>query len=534
MFPAPIRADSQLRSILGNCQREVQHVRGIEMHTFASPLRTAVQLSPDKTAIIDGDRHLTFRQLAERCGQLAGALHEVGIRKGDRVAILAGNGHAYVEVYVGAPAAGFVVVPLNTRHAEPELKYALEDSGARVLITDRDPGSLAEVVPLVIRLGEDYESRLAAAPTRALGDDLSENDLAGLFYTGGTTGKSKGVMLSHRNLIANTFHYMMTVPQRADDVMLVMAPMFHAAGSNGILANIWTTGTQVTLDVFDPATALELIETHAVTETLGVPTMLAAIAEEQHVRPWKIDSLRLIGHGGSPIATEVIRRTSSAFPTAALAELYGATELSPLCTILVDEEQLVDSPLARSCGRPVIGNEVHILNVDGAPVEPGEIGEVVVRGPNVMQGYWNKPEQTEAVLKDGGYWTGDLGYLDENGYLFLVDRSKDMIVSGGENVYSTEVEEVLYQHPAVLEAAVFGVPDERWGEAVWAVVVPRAEYSNIDPEDIVSFCRDNIAGYKVPKGIDIQMEPLPKSGPGKVLKRQLRAPFWADADRAVN
>jgi long-chain acyl-CoA synthetase len=167
-------------------------------------------------------------------------------------------------------------------------------------------------------------------------------------------------------------------------------------------------------------------------------------------------------------------------------------------------------------------------------VEQGEVGEVVVSGTNVMLGYWNKPEQTEAVLIDGGYWTGDLGYLDENGYLFLVDRSKDMIVSGGENVYSTEVEEVLYQHPAVLEAASFGVPDDRWGEAVWAIVVPRAEHSNIEPQEIIEFCRSRIAGYKVPKGIDIRQEPLPKSGPGKVLKRELRAPYWEGVDRAVN
>jgi long-chain acyl-CoA synthetase len=316
--------------------------------------------------------------------------------------------------------------------------------------------------------------------------------------------------------------------------MLVMAPMFHAAGSIGILPNIWTLGTQLPLDVFDPARALDLIEEHGVTETVGVPTMLAAIAEEQHANPRKTDSLRMIGHGGSPIATEVLRRTHSAFPTAQLNEVYGATELSPLCTVLIGEENLLDSPRARSCGRPVVGNEVTILNIDGEPVARGEIGEVVVRGPNVMQGYWNKPEQTEAVLKDGAYWTGDLGYLDEAGYLFLVDRSKDMIVSGGENVYSTEVEEVIYQHPAVLEAAAFGVPDEKWGEAVWAVVVPRSEHHNVDPNEIIDFCRQQIAGYKVPKGIDIRTDPLPKSGPGKVLKRELRAPYWEGKDRAVN
>ncbi|MEZ5550800.1 MAG: AMP-binding protein [Pseudomonadales bacterium] len=504
------------------------------MHTFAVPLQAALRIAADKVAVIDGDRSITYEELHERVRALTGGLRALGLQRGDRVAILAANGHRYIETYVGVPAAGFVVVPLNTRHAAPELKYALEDSGARVLITDRDPGGLAGVVEQVVRIPDGYEGLLNKGEPMDPGAGVVESDLAGLFYTGGTTGKSKGVMLSHRNLIANTFQFMVAVPQTRDEKVLVMAPMFHAAGSNGILANIWTGGTQVPLAVFDPATALDLIEQHGITETLGVPTMLAAIAEEQLVRPRKVDSLRIMAHGGSPIATEVLRRTHKAFPTAVLVEVYGATELSPLCTVLVGEEKLLDSPVVRSCGQPVTGDLIDILSLDGEPVAPGSVGEVVVRGANVMMGYWNKPEQTAAVLKDGAYWTGDLGYMDADGYLYLVDRSKDMIVSGGENVYSTEVEEVLYQHPAVLEAAAFGVPDEKWGEAVWAVVVPRAEHSNIDPREIISFCRQQIAGYKVPKGIDLRSEPLPKSGPGKVLKRELRAPYWEGRDRSVN
>ena len=381
---------------------------------------------------------------------------------------------------------------------------------------------------------DDYESLLEEAEPSELGQDVNEDDLAGLFYTGGTTGASKGVMLTHRNLIADSLHYLISTPHYEKDVMLVMAPMFHAAGSIAILPSIWTHSCQVPLAVFDPAAALDEIEKHDVSITLGVPTMLAAIAEEQHARPRKTDSLRMIAHGGSPIATEVLRRTHTAFPSAQLNEIYGATELSPLCTCLLDEQLIIDSPLARSCGRAVIGNQVQILSPEGAELPSGEVGEVVVRGTNVMKGYWNKPEQTAAALKDGAYWTGDLGYMDEQGYLFLVDRSKDMIVSGGENVYSTEVEEALYQHPAVLEAAVFGVPDDKWGESVWAVVVPREGHENMDTGELVEFCRQKIAGYKVPKGIDLRRDPLPKSGPGKVLKRELRAPYWEGQDRAVN
>jgi len=503
------------------------------MHTFADPIKYASRMAPIKTAVIDGLESISYAELHRRCRLLAGALQELGLEKGDRVAILANNCQRYIETYMGVPAAGLVVVPLNTRHAVTELKYALEDSQTKVLLSDRDPGELADCVDHVIMIPDAYDTMLNAALEIELGINLQESDLAGLFYTGGTTGKSKGVMLSHRNLIANTFHWLVSVPKREDDIMLVMAPLFHAAGSGGVIANIWTLGTQVTLAVFDPKTALDLIEQHGITDSLGVPTMLAAIAEEQLIRPRKIDTLKTLAHGGSPIATEVLRRSHSAFPGAELVEVYGATELSPLCTVLNNEQNLINSPLARSCGRPTVGNEIDILDPSGHTLLPGEIGEVVVRGANVMQGYWNKPEQTAAVLKDGAYWTGDLGYMDDQGYLFLVDRSKDMIVTGGENVYCTEVEEVLYQHPAVLEAAVFGVPDDKWGEAVWAVIVPR-EGNETESAQIIEFCRERIAGYKVPKGIDVQLDPLPKSGPGKVLKRELRAPHWEGQERSVN
>ena len=504
------------------------------MLTFADPLRRALQTAADHPAVIDGDRRFTYAQFNQRCERLAGALYGLGLKAGDRVAILSANNHVYLETYVGVPAAGLVVVPLNTRHAEPELRYALEDSSTAVLITDRDPGGLESAVGRVIRIGAQYEELLAAATPRELGQGIDEETLAGLFYTGGTTGKSKGVMLTHRNLIANTYHWLTSAPQDAGDVTLVMAPLFHAAGSNGVLASIWTAGVQVTLGAFDPKAALDLVQQHRVTLTLGVPTMLSAMAEEQIANPRKVDTVRVIAHGGSPIATEVVRRTVMAFPTAEMVHVYGATELSPLTTVLRHEERWLDSERARSCGQSIVGSDVRILGPNGKEVRRREVGEVVVRGPHVMRGYWNKPEQTASVLVEGAYWTGDLGYMDDEGFVYLVDRSKDMIVSGGENVYCTEVEEVLYKHPAVLEAAAFGVPDDKWGEAVHAVVVPRTEHHNVDPADIIGFCKEHIAGYKVPKGIDIRLEPLPKSGPGKILKRELRAPFWEGKDRGVN
>ncbi|MGI9326642.1 MAG: class I adenylate-forming enzyme family protein [Pseudomonadales bacterium] len=503
------------------------------MHTFADPLRRAAQVAPTKVGIIDGEQQFTFGQLAERCARLAGGLRSLGCETGDRVAILANNCHEYIESYVGVPASGLVIVPLNTRHAEPELRYALEDAKTKILIADRDVSGLADCVEQVLDL-DAYAALVEKSQPIPLGVDIHENDLAGLFYTGGTTGKSKGVMLSHRNLIANTFHWLMSVPHEPEDMELVMAPLFHAAGSNGVLGAIWKTTPQVVLGAFDPEAALDLIEQHQVTHTLGVPTMLAAMAESQHANPRNTSQLRVICHGGSPIATEVARRVSTAVPSAELVEVYGATELSPLTTVLRHEETLLDDRRARSCGTPLPGTEIIIRDADGNECPRGEVGEVTCRGPNVMLGYWNKPEQTAAVLKDGEYWTGDLGYMDAEGLVYLVDRSKDMIVSGGENVYCTEVEEVLYTHPAVLEAAAFGVPDEKWGEAVYAVVVPRTEHSNVDPTDIIQHCKEHIAGYKVPKGVDIRQEPLPKSGPGKVLKRELRAPFWEGKERSVN
>ena len=503
------------------------------MFTFYDPLKRALQIGADRIALIDEDAQFSFTEFAKRCSHLIGGLRALGLRSGDRVAILAANSHRYIETYVAVPAGGLVIVPLNTRHADPEVRYALQDSGARVLITDRDPAPFADLVQHVVGMPDEYESLIASANPWPLGDGVTENDLAGLFYTGGTTGASKGVMLTHRNLIANTYHWLLSAPQTDNERVLVMAPLFHAAGSNGVLANIWTGGCQVPLGAFEPGRALDLIQRHGITATLGVPTMLAAIAEEQLARPRKVDSLRLIAHGGSPIATEVIRRTQMAFPGAEMVEVYGATELSPLATAQMGEQNLIDDPRARSCGRAMIGCDIRIFDPNGVELARGEVGEVVVRGANVMSGYWNKPEQTAAVLRDGAYWTGDLGYMDDEGFLFLVDRSKDMIVTGGENVYSTEVEEALYRHPAVLEAAVFGVPDDRWGEAVHAVVVPRANFANVDPDEIIVFCRQHIAGYKVPKSIDLRAEPLPKSGPGKVLKRELRAPFWAGRDRSV-
>lgn len=504
------------------------------MQTFVHALRRAQAVALDREALVCGDIRLSYRAFADRLSRLHGALLDLRVGRGERVAILSFNSIPFTELYCGVSMAGRVQVPLNFRWAEPELAYALEDSGARVLFCDRNPGVLADLVDRVVRidLGE-YDAMIAAATAVEFDDDaVGEHDLAGLFYTGGTTGVSKGVMLTHRNLVANAWNMQITQPLTADDRYLVMAPMFHAAGSISLLQSIFAGASQVIMPAFDPATMLDLVEQEHISQTLGVPTMVAASVEEQLARPRDISTFRAYAHGGSPIAIEVLRRGAGAFPDTAFIHLYGTTETAPLVTGLANEIELLGTEREKSAGQPVMGCEVVIRDSGGAALPAGEPGEVTVRGANIMAGYWNKPEQTAAVLRHGWYSTGDVGRLDGDGYLYLLDRSKDMIISGGENVYCTEVEDALYTHPAVLEATVFGIPSDRWGEAVHAVVVLR-DGATADEAELIAHCRSRIAGYKAPRSVAFRTDPLPKSGPGKVLKRELRSPYWADRDSSI-
>jgi acyl-CoA synthetase (AMP-forming)/AMP-acid ligase II len=504
------------------------------VQTFVHALRRAESTALDREALVCGETRATYREFGERLRLLHGALLQLGLAAGDRVAILSFNSIAFTELYCGVSMAGRVQVPLNFRWAEPELAYALDDSGARILFCDRDPGALAGLVERVVRidLGE-YEAMITGAePVEFDERAVHEDDLAGLFYTGGTTGVSKGVMLTHRNLVANAWNMQVTQPLHADDRYLVMAPMFHAAGSISLLQSIFMGACQVIVPAFDPGTMLDLVASERITQTLGVPTMVAASVEEQLRCPRDISTFRVYAHGGSPIAIEVLRRGTEAFPDTQFVHLYGATETAPLLTGSANEVALLGTEREKSAGQAVMGCEVVIRHLDGSRLPPGEAGEVTARGANIMAGYWNKPEQTASVLRDGWYWTGDVGRLDDEGYLYLLDRSKDMIITGGENVYCTEVEDALYTHPAVLEATVFGIPSERWGEAVHAVVVLR-DGAAAEEAELIDHCRERIAGYKVPRSVSFRTEPLPKSGPGKVLKRELRAPYWADRDASI-
>jgi long-chain acyl-CoA synthetase len=500
------------------------------MQTVADPLEHARLTAAHKEAIVCGSDRLDYLELWSRCRRLAGYLAGLGLQRGDRVAVVASNCHRYIEAYLTLPSAGYVIVPLNTRSAQVELEYAALDSQARVLLTDREPSSLDALFEHVIRLPDGYEQATADAEPASLGVDIEENDLAGIFYTGGTTGKAKGVMLTHRNLMANTWTALSWARPTHDTRWLIMAPLFHAAGTCTVLATIWVTGTQIILPTSKPSDVLDVIEQEQVTATLAVPTLLAAVTNEQLIRPRDVSSLGLLSHGASPVPTETLRRAAKAFPEAELLHLYGTTETSPIATNLPHEERLLGTPASRSCGYPALGVQVRVVDLEGAVVAPGEVGEVVIRGANVTPGYWNKPDETAAALRDGWYHTGDLGYLDDDSRLYLVDRLKDMVVTGGENVYTVEVEDVLSSHPQVAEAAVFGIPDDHWGESLYAVVVPRDE---VRAEDLIEYCRERIAEFKIPKHIEVTAEPLPKSGVGKVLKRELREPFWSDRETRI-
>lgn len=497
------------------------------------PLRRAEQLFASREAVACDGRRRNYGELAARVRKVAGLLESI-TEPGDRVALWANNSDVYLELFVGIPCANRAIVPHNTRWAVPELIYATKDAGAKILITDRDPGpDLAATVERVVRIDTgEYEELLAEAPESE--PDVTPDTLAGLFYTGGTTGASKGVMLTHANLMANAVHTQLAQPLLEDDRYLTMAPMFHAAGVYCALSVIWVGAANVVQPAFAPDVTLDLIQSEQITGAIAVPSMLAAMVESQAAQPRDTSSLRWISHGASPVAFEVLKRSCELFGCEHI-HLYGATELSPLATIFRHEDRfLADPQRAKSCGVAPPGVNLQIRDDAGEQLPAGQVGEVTVQGPNVMVGYWNKPEQTAAALDaDGWYSSGDVGFVDDDGFLYLVDRSKDMIVSGGENVYCTEVEDAIYSHEGVLEATVFGIPDDQWGEAVHAVVVPR-DGATLDQDAVIAHCRERIGGYKVPKSVSFQDDPLPKSGPGKVLKRELRAPYWDGKDRQIN
>ncbi len=506
---------------------------------------------PNKIAILDGEKSFTYREFANRVCQLAGALQQAGIQKGDRVALLMLNESRYLELLYGITMLGAIAVPLNVRLAPAEVSFILKDSGAKQLFMHREflpmLSMLKAEVPGIEQyvLCEDgeaeegtvsYEELLLNAMPVSLVSQAEENDIAGIFYTGGTTGMPKGVMLTHRNLLSNAYNVALALNYRFDDVYLHAAPMFHLADGASTFAITIVGGTHAHVRSFEPNLVLKTIERQKATSSLLVPTMINMLINTPTIKEYDLSSWRKVLYGASPCPPEVLKKAKSLLPID-FYQGYGLSEASPVLTFLMPFDHVVegDERLVNrlsSCGQPLPGVEVRCVNALGEDVRVGEVGEIIARGPNVMKGYWNRPEETAATLKDGWLYTGDMATVDEENFFYIVDRKKDMIVTGGENVYSVEVENVIYTHPAVLEAAVVGVPDQKWGEAVHAVVVLKKDAS-LTEEELVNHCRGFLANYKVPKSVEFAAE-LPKSGAGKILKRNLRDQYWQGFERKVN
>ena len=511
-------------------------------------LHRAVQQTPDRIASVFAGREQTYRQYGERVARLAAALQRLGMRKGDRVGMMALNSDRYLEFFYGTWLGGGAVNPVNIRWSATEVAYSLDDCDTKILLVDDQfKGAVDELrnksksLKTVIHVGAgdappgalSYESLLADA-TVVADAGCSGTDLAGVFYTGGTTGFPKGVMLSHENLAANALTALAEGLTHSEARALLVAPMFHIAAGALMNGHSFAGGTFVIAPMFTPAGTLQVLQDQKVTNVLLVPTMIQMVADHPGAAGYDLSSVRSVIYGASPISEAVLERAMTLFSNASFTQAYGMTELAPIATILPSRYHTPEGQKAgrlRSAGRATVICEVRIVDAGGKEVPRGTVGEIAARGPGVMLGYWNKPELTANAVRDGWMHTGDGAYMDDDGFVFIVDRLKDMIVSGGENVYSAEVENALAQHPSVGASAVIGIPSEQWGEAVHAVVVLKAGAAATE-DQLVAHCRTLIGGYKCPRSIEFRAA-LPVSGAGKILKTELRKPFWAGRDRNV-
>ena len=511
-------------------------------------LRRATQQSPHATASIYRGRKRTFAQMSDRVSRFAGALRALGVQAGDRVGILSLNSDWYLEYYMACYWAGAAVNPINIRWSATEIAYSLDDCDTQILLVDdtfapmtAEIQKLSRSVQTLIHLGDgpppdhmlSYEALVEA--TSPVEDALrGGDDLAGVFYTGGTTGSPKGVMLCHRNLYTNAVAGVAAQIVRPGSIGLHAAPMFHLADGAFMNALFASGCCHVMVPRFDPVDVLQTIAATGVTEALLVPTMIQMLVDHPDVQQYDLSSLRQLVYGASPISEGLLNRAMKTVPNVSFLQAYGMTELSPVATILSPEMHREEGRAKgrhRSAGRATTCSEVRIVDPEGNELPRGEVGEVAVRGPGVMLGYWNKPAETEAAIRDGWMLTGDGGRMDDEGYVFIVDRIKDMIVTGGENVYSIEVESVIATHPAVGTCAVIGIPHEQWGEQVHVFIVRKPGHA-LDADELISFCKERIANYKCPREVSF-IDAMPLSGAGKILKTTLRAPFWAQHERKV-
>jgi long-chain acyl-CoA synthetase len=507
-------------------------------------LLPAVANHADQTLVVDGNYEATYRQHFDRVCRLCSALGEtLDIGASDRIAVMSLNSHYFLELYHAAYLGAAIINPLNLRLAAQELEYILQDSGTQVCFVDQFFAPLVEQVrqkvnlQTVVLLGEgdvphdvNYDQLLESCGP-VIPDEPEETDPVVLMYTGGTTGLPKGVLLNQRAEMLNVYHGMSVFPLDIESVYLVQTPMFHAAAMYGMLA-VPLGAKAVIIPMFDPAEVIRIMVEARVTTTVMVPTMIGMLLNHSEFTPEAFRYMRTLVYGASPMPLVLLEQLRNIAPDLELLQGYGMTESSSMLSVLTHKDH-EEVELLSSVGRPLPGVTVCIQDEEGNLLPSGSTGEVCARAGNMMTEYWNKKEATIEAFKNDWYHTGDAGYLNDRGYLFLVDRVKDMIISGGENIYSIEVENAIASHESVAQVAVIGIPDDVWGEAVHAVVVLQPDQS-ISGDEIITHARQSVAGYKVPKSVSFRSEPLPLSGAMKVLKRELRVPFWEGKDRGVN
>ncbi|MGH9407254.1 MAG: long-chain-fatty-acid--CoA ligase [Terriglobia bacterium] len=510
-----------------------------------------------KTGVVCGSSRFTYQEFSDRCDRLSSALLGLGAKPGDRVAYLSQNCHRLLEAYYGVPAVGAVLMPLNTRLAPSELLSIVENAAPRLLFFSSELAAQAEALArhgagttaaicldgpaLPWAFGKDYDALIQSeAPAQIDWTALDENATAEMFYTSGTTAAPKGVMLTHRNLYLHALSVAQAQKLGDDDVGTYAVPLFHV-NSWGAPHTLTLSGARhVILPKCDAALMADLIERERITRLQMVPSMVSTLIAHPDFERHDVSSVREVMIGGAPSNIALIRRVEEKFPGAVVAGGYGLTETSPVATIAYIKDHLTrDSPEAvlrrkASAGYVITGTEAMIVDSSGRalPADGDTVGELLIRSDTVMAGYRNDLDETMSVLRDGWLHTGDLAIIDDEGYVLVVDRLKDMVLSGGENIATAEVERAISDHPDVLECAVIAVPDERWGEVPKALITLRSG-SRATEDDIIRHCRASLAGFKVPKSVEFR-ESLPKGGTGKILKRQLREPYWAGRERQVN
>lgn len=490
-------------------------------------------LTPKNTALIFHHEKTDYESFATRIRRVAGLLRDKGISRGDRVGLIAQNHPSFLEILYACSCLGAIFVPLNFRLAAAEVAFIVKDAGAKIIFADDACLPLIEEERAHLSCSDfiatqtapdgwqSYDALVAAATPLSGVEHMQADDIALIMYTSGTTGLPKGAMLTHGNVFWNALNVAF-MGSRMQGTTLTCAPLFHIGGLNVTTHISLSFGVGVVLhESFDAGAVLADIERYKVSTMFGAPTMFLMMAQHDDFASADLSSIISFNVGSAPVPLSLLKIYQAR--GIEMEQGYGLTETAPYVSVLAAEFAMTK---LGSAGNGLSFTSVRIVDDTNQPVGTGEQGEICIKGPNVMRGYWNRPDATEAAIdKEGWFHSGDIGYLDEDGFLFICDRLKDMIISGGENIFPVEVESAILSHEAVGEVAVIGIPDEKWGEAVHAIIVPK-DGAELNEDDIVNHCRPLIAKYKLPRAMTIRSEPLPLSGAGKVLKRELRAPYW--------